>query len=137
VEDAVTDPRGAGADVMVASSDEGVRALVRLTVGDRRSLVEVADTDEAIRVVAAAPPRLAVLDAALPGAGALALARTLSRQPETREVRTLLLVSRPDRPPEDAEGVHATLALPASSLTLLRHVDQLLEARSPGAEPPR
>jgi DNA-binding response OmpR family regulator len=124
--------------VLVSSPDEGLRAQIRLTLGDDRfAITEAPDTDDAIRAVAAEVPDLAILDAQLPGAGALALARTLRGQPETAEVRTLLLVQRG----EDAtvvEGVDATMAVPMTSFALLRRVGALLEGedhRADGDEP--
>jgi DNA-binding response OmpR family regulator len=112
--------------VLVASADQGTRAQVRLTLGDDRFTVEEApDTDGAIRAVAETLPDLTVLDLALPGAGALAFARTLRAQPETSQVRVLLLVPRGEGSPE-AAGVDATLAVPVTSFALLRKVDELV-----------
>jgi CheY-like chemotaxis protein len=119
--------------VLVASADEGTRAQVRLTLGDDRFTVEeVPDTDGAIRAVAESVPALTVLDLALPGAGALAFARTLRGQPETSQVRVLLLVPRGDERPAGAAGVDATLAVPVTSFALLRKVDELVAADTDG-----
>jgi DNA-binding response OmpR family regulator len=119
--------------VLVSSPDEGLRAQVRLTLGDDRfAITEAADTDDAIRAVAAEVPALAILDAQLPGAGALAFARTLRGQPETAEVRTLLLVQRGEDAPA-GEGVDATMAVPMTSFALLRRVGALLEGDGGGA----
>jgi CheY-like chemotaxis protein len=119
--------------VLVASADEGTRAQVRLTLGDDRFTVEeVPDTDGAIRAVAESVPALTVLDLALPGAGALAFARTLRGQPETSQVRVLLLVPRGDEHPAGAAGVDATLAVPVTSFALLRKVDELVAADTDG-----
>jgi DNA-binding response OmpR family regulator len=121
--------------VLVSSPDEGLRAQVRLTLGDDRfAITEAADTDDAIRAVAAEVPALAILDAQLPGAGALAFARTLRGQPETAEVRTLLLVQRGEDAPA-GEGVDATMAVPMTSFALLRRVGSLLEGDGGGAAP--
>jgi DNA-binding response OmpR family regulator len=119
--------------VLVASADEGTRAQVRLTLGDDRFTVEEAsDTDDAIRAVAESPPELTVLDLALPGAGAVAIARTLRTQPETSRVRVLLLVQRGQPVPDEAEGIDATLAVPVTSFALLRKVDGLVTAERTG-----
>jgi CheY-like chemotaxis protein len=112
--------------VLVASADEGTRAQVRLTLGDERFTVEEAsDTDGAIRAVAEALPDLTVLDLALPGAGALAFARTLRAQPETSRVRILLFVPRGQQVPDEDAGIDATLAVPVTSFALLRKIDEL------------
>jgi DNA-binding response OmpR family regulator len=112
--------------VLVASPDEGIRAQVRLTLGDERfTVTEAADTDDAIRAVAGEVPALTILDLTLPAPGALAFARTLRSQPETSSVRVLLLVPRGQDTPADAEGVDASLAVPMTSFALLRKVDEL------------
>jgi DNA-binding response OmpR family regulator len=111
--------------VLVASPDEGTRSQVRLTLGaDRYTVAEAADTDDAIRSVAGEIPALAILDLTLPGAGALAFARTLRSQPETAGVRVLLLVPRGAEPPA-ADVIDASLAFPTTSFALLRKVDDL------------
>jgi DNA-binding response OmpR family regulator len=119
---------GAGQPVLVASADAGLRAQVRLTLGqDRFAVTEADDTDGAIAAVATTPPVLAVLDLGLPGAGAAALARTLRAEPETAEVRTLALVPRGEEV-GDLPGVDATITVPMTSFALLRRVDELLDA---------
>jgi DNA-binding response OmpR family regulator len=113
--------------VLVASGDEGVRSHVRLTLGDERFDVhEAADTDDAVRAIATSTPSLLVLDLALPGTGALAIARSVRAQPETQHARTLILMQRSDTVAEDAPGVDSTLAFPSTSFALLRKVDELL-----------
>lgn len=113
--------------VLVASADAGTRAQVALTLGGGRFEVrEAVDTDAAIRVVATERPPLLVLDAHLPGAGALALARTVRAQPETAATRVLVLTGRGDAGAASAPGVDATLAVPFTAFALLRKVEALL-----------
>jgi DNA-binding response OmpR family regulator len=115
--------------VVVASADAGLRAQLRLTLGEQRfHLVEAHDTDGAVLAIAASTPRLLVLDLALPGTGALSLARTVRSQPTTAATSTLLLVARGAPTPQDAVGIDATLAVPTSSLSLLRRIESLLAA---------
>jgi CheY-like chemotaxis protein len=121
--------------VLVASADEGTRAQFRLTLGDERfTIVEAADTDIAIQAVAEARPALVVLDPSLPGAGATAFARSLRGQPETSDLRVLLLVPRGGPVPADTEGIDATMAVPATSFALLRKVDELVGADAGGGD---
>jgi CheY-like chemotaxis protein len=118
--------------VLVASADAGTRAQVALTLGHARfEVMEAADTDAAIRRVAVDRPPLLVLDAALPGAGALALARTVRSQPETLATRVLVLTDRGQPPADASDAVDATLAAPFTAFALLRKVETLLagEAR--------
>ncbi len=114
--------------MLVASADEGTRAQVRLTLGDERfDLHEASDSDAAVHVIVGSQPRLLVLDLALPGAGALAIARTVQERSGDDRPRILVLVPRGESLPESAPGVDATLAMPATSFALLRKVDSLLE----------
>jgi DNA-binding response OmpR family regulator len=113
--------------VLVASADAGTQAQVALTLGaDRFRIIEASDTAAAVRAVAADLPPLLVLDAELPGAGALAIARTVRSQPETAGSRVLILVRRGDSAIDDEPGVDATLAVPFTAFALLRKVEGLL-----------
>ena len=117
--------------VLVASADAGTRAQVALTLGEERfDVVEAVDTDAAIRLIAARRPPLLILDAALPGAGAAAIARSVRVQPETAATRVLVLTRRRagvDAAGSDPPGVDTTLALPFTAFALLRKVDSLLD----------
>lgn len=112
--------------VLVASGDPGTRAQVLLTLGDERYVAhEAGHTDEALRIIAEVLPPVVILDVALAGAGAVAVARSLRRQPETSRLRTLLLTRRDAPVAEGTDGVDATLALPFTAFALLRKVDAL------------
>lgn len=115
------------APVLVACADEQLRVQVRLALdGERFDVADAADTDEAVRGLASRLPDLLVLDLELGGAGALPLARTVRQQPETQEIRVLLVLPAGASAPEDAPGIDATIAAPFTSLALLRKVDALL-----------
>ena len=121
-------PMSDATTVLVASGDAGTRAQVLLTLGDERFEVrEAEDTDATLRVIAEQLPPLVVLDVNLAGAGALAVARSLRRQPETAATRVLVLTRRDAPVPADATGVDATLALPFTALALLGKVGTLIE----------
>lgn len=114
--------------VLVASDDDGLRAQVRLTLGDERfQIAEANDTAGAIRAIVAERPDVVVVDLGLPGQGALALARSTRSQPETAGVRTLVLVPRGQQVPDDAEGIDAVLAVPSTSFAMLRKIDTLVD----------
>ena len=115
--------------VLVASADEGTRAQVRLTLGEERFTVrEATDSDTAVHAIVELAPRLLVLDLTLPGAGALAIGRAVAEREGRARPRVLVLVPRGKDLPSGAEGVDATLVVPASSFALLHKVDGLLEA---------
>jgi DNA-binding response OmpR family regulator len=117
--------------VLVASPDPRTRAHVMRTLGDARfRVLEAVDTDGAVRWVATDRPQLLVLDADLPGAGSVALARTVRSQPETAATRVLVLADRGDVRSQADGAIDATLAVPATAFALLRKVEALLSPSS-------
>lgn len=115
--------------VLVADADEGIRTLVRLTLdGESYRVVEAVDTESALRSIAGALPDLILLDAALPGAGGMAVTRSLKAQPETRDANIVLLFekSAPVDQDEGRElGVDEFLAKPFNAFALLKKVSAL------------
>lgn len=117
--------------VLVASADDGTRAQVALTLGDSRfHVLGAGDTEGAIRRVATDRPPLLVLDADLPGAGSVALARTVRSQPETAATRILLLIDRGGASPGADGAIDETLSVPFTAVALLRKVELLLAPSS-------
>lgn len=113
--------------VLVACGDEGLRGQVSLALhGDRYEVTVAGDTDQAVRAVATRLPSVLIADLELGGAGALALARTVRQQPETRGIRILLVTAGAPTAAGQPPGVDATLLAPFTSLALLRKVDELL-----------
>ncbi len=113
--------------VLVASADAAIRTRLRLILGDERYQVHDApDTDAAVVALATELPAVLVADLALPGRGALALARSARLQPETASIRTLLLVAPGDEVSEELPGVDDRLVLPGSAFALLRRIEALL-----------
>jgi len=115
------------ATVVVASASDGVRAQLRLTLGEERfEVVEAEDTSGAATEIAGRRPGVVVLDADLPGDGARSLATSLRAHPETEHVRILLLAPRERDVAELPDEVDATVGLPATSFALLRRIEDLL-----------
>lgn len=112
--------------IVVVSEPDGVRAQLRLTLGeDRFEVIEVSDVRSAAATVTERLPALIVLDDDLDGA--TELASSLRAQPETADVRTLLLVSRSTAGEQPASVVDASIAMPATSFALLRRIEGLLD----------
>jgi DNA-binding response OmpR family regulator len=113
---------------VVASASEGVRAQLRLTLGDERfEVLEAEDARGAATEIAQHRPALVVLDAELPGRGAVGLTTSLRAQPETEGMRILVLAPR-DQATNGFPDADATVGLPATSFALLRRIEELLEA---------
>jgi two-component system, OmpR family, phosphate regulon response regulator PhoB len=123
--------------VLVACADEGLRGQVSLALDGERFEVDTAeDTDAAVHALAARLPSLLIVDLHLGGAGSLALARTIRRQPETRAIAVLLVVPPGEPVPDEVPGVDGVLVAPFTALALLRKVDALLAGEQPSAPRP-
>lgn len=116
--------------VLVADADDGTRTLVRLTLdGESYRVVEAADTEAALRSIAAALPDLIIIDAGLPGAGGIAVTRSLKAQPETRSAQIVLLFDKAEPVDQDEGrdvGVDEFLAKPFNAFALLKKVSALV-----------
>ena len=115
--------------VLVADADDGIRTLVRLTLdGDSYRVVEATDTESALRSIAGSLPDLIVLDADLPGAGGVAVARSLKAQPETQGAQIVLLFDKSAPVDQDQGrevGIDEFLAKPFNAFALLKKVSAL------------
>ena len=115
--------------VLVADADDGTRTLVKLTLdGESYRVVEADDTESALRSIAGALPDLILLDAALPGAGGMAITRSLKAQPETRGAHIVLLFDKAAPVDQDEgrdAGVDEFLAKPFNAFALLKKVSAL------------
>lgn len=117
--------------ILVAADDEGIRSLVRLTLdGDTYKVVEASDTQAALVSIAQSLPNLIILDAALPGAGGLAITKSLKAQPETKSAHVVLMFDKSDPVDQDAGrevGVDEFIAKPFNAFALLKKVSALIE----------
>jgi CheY-like chemotaxis protein/predicted Ser/Thr protein kinase len=113
------------ANVLVASADRPVRALVEATLAEGRvSVAGAGDAERAVDKARAHPPQLAFVDADLPG-GAIALCQRLRVTDEAAATRIVMLVGRGvqlDRAGAAAAGVYDFLSKPFSALQLMAKV---------------
>ena len=116
--------------VVIADDDEGIRSLVRLTLGDDSfEIIEAQDATNAVRAVAQHRPDLLVVSASLPGADGPSLARSIKAQPETAHASVLLLFDKASPVDQEAgreAGVDEFLAKPFNAFALLKKVNQLI-----------
>ena len=94
------------------------------------------DGASGLRLAAAQPPDLVLLDMTLPDMHGLQLLRGLRSDPRTAQVPVLALSA--NALPQDIDralqaGVAAYLAKPVSTAALLAHIDAVLEARGDAA----
>jgi serine/threonine-protein kinase len=113
------------ANVLVASADRSVRALIEATLAEGRVTVKGAgDAENALDNAGRHPPQLAFVDADLPG-GAIALCQRLRALDASAATRIVMFVGRGakvDRSAAKHAGVDDFLAKPFSPLQLLSKV---------------
>ncbi|WP_226344430.1 response regulator transcription factor [Agilicoccus flavus] len=81
--------------VVVADDDPDIRELVTFKLEQAGYVIDaVEDGAAAWETIAAAPPRLAVLDVMMPGLSGLDVLRKLREEPATRDVPVILLTAR-------------------------------------------
>jgi DNA-binding response OmpR family regulator len=119
-----------GVRVLVADDEDDIRALVALAVRKAGCTVvaSVADGAAALEHARAERPDLAVLDVSMPGATGLEVCAALRADPETSDIRILLLsagASLDDVAAGLAAGADAYLAKPFQISGLVHQVHAL------------
>ena len=117
--------------VLVAIHDEPIRDLIHLTLGDRAwRVVESADDESTMRMIASTLPDVLLIDADLPESGGIRFANSVKAQPETAGARIVLLhdkIEPVDHDAARAAGVDDFLAKPFTAFALLKKVKSQLE----------
>jgi DNA-binding response OmpR family regulator len=119
--------------VLVADDDADIRALVafRLERAGYR-VVTASDGEQALELVRAESPDLAVLDVMMPRLSGLEVTKRLRQQPETSRLPVILLTARV----QEADvalgleaGAHEYIKKPFSPQELGRRVQSILDRR--------
>ena len=112
--------------VLVVDDDDLVRKVVRAVLeADDYEVVEAANGNIALDLIAERQPSLVILDVMMPGIDGVDVCRQMDHQ----DARVLMLTARDDLETEDASraaGADDFLAKPFSSLELLEHVQKLV-----------
>jgi DNA-binding response OmpR family regulator len=116
--------------IVVADDDADILDLVSLTLERAGHIVHRArDGEEALELVRRECPDVAVLDVAMPKLDGFELTRRLRRDPDTSEVRIVLLTARVQEADADtglAVGAHEYIPKPFSPQDLQDRVAALL-----------
>ncbi len=114
--------------VLVVDDDDMIRRLVRTVLeADDLEVVEAANGDTALEMVASAHPAVVVLDIMMPGINGVEVCRRVDHT----KVKVVILTARDDPVLEDecrAAGADAFLTKPFSSIALLDLIDELVPA---------
>jgi two-component system phosphate regulon response regulator PhoB len=121
--------------LLIADDEEGIRALVRMTL-DTESLeiLEAADGDEAVTLARENRPDVILLDVMMPGRSGFDVCRTLKSDPATAAIPVVILTAKAqtaDREEGRAAGADDYLTKPFSPVELLHKVDDLLDETEP------
>ncbi|HWG56724.1 MAG TPA: HD domain-containing phosphohydrolase [Gaiellaceae bacterium] len=123
--------------LLLVDDDRGFRELVRTTFEAVDVEVdEAADAAEAAHRIAVRRPDVVVLDVGLPGLDGVAFCRRLKADPETADLRIVLLTGQNGISAADA-GADALLLKPFRPLELLSVVERLAAGRTVGDRPRR
>jgi CheY-like chemotaxis protein len=114
--------------VLVVDDDDMIRRLVRTVLElDDLEVVEAANGDRALEMVASEHPAVVVLDIMMPGINGVEVCRRVDHS----QVKVIILTARDDPDLEDecrAAGADAFLTKPFSSEQLLVLIDRLVPA---------
>ena len=114
--------------VLVVDDDDMIRRLVRTVLeADDLEVVEAANGDRALEMVASAHPAVVVLDIMMPGINGVEVCRRVDHS----KVKVVILTARDDPVLEDEcreAGADAFLTKPFSSIELLDLIDELVPA---------
>jgi two-component system phosphate regulon response regulator PhoB len=116
--------------LLVADDEDGVRALVRMTLeGESLEILEAADGEQAVTMAREYHPDVVLLDVMMPGRSGFDVCRDLKADPSTAGITIILLTARAqnaDREEGQAAGADDYFTKPFSPIALLRKVDDVL-----------
>ncbi|HZA61007.1 MAG TPA: response regulator [Actinomycetota bacterium] len=122
--------------LLIADDEEGVRALVRMTLDTGRYMIlEAADGDEALEIGRTEQPQLVLLDIEMPGRSGLEVCRTLKSEDATSGATILMLTARAQQADIEAgrsAGADGYFTKPFSPFDLMSKVDEVLGAEDMG-----
>lgn len=116
---------------MLADDEEGIRALVSATLGDRTQyqVLLARDGNEALRIARWEKPDLLFLDVLLPGLDGYEVCRALKEDADTAYIKIIMLTALAQESGEGkafAAGADGYLSKPFSPAALLERVREVL-----------
>lgn len=116
--------------VLIADDQEGIRAVIRLTLDSGHfDILEAADGAAAIEVARTERPDMLFLDWSMPGPSGLEVCRTLRDDPRTSGTKIVMVTGRTGEEEQAAgfaAGVDDYITKPFSPLDLLDKVSEVL-----------
>jgi serine/threonine protein kinase len=125
-------PAGPRQTVLVAAGEPGIRALVRVSLEERRfNVLEAADSESALALARSECVDVLLVDWKLPGRPSTEVCRALRAGPETAGTKILVLATRSDALDEAtarAAGADGSIRKPFSSMQLVYKLGELVDA---------
>jgi putative nucleotidyltransferase with HDIG domain len=117
--------------LLLVDDDRGFRALLRTTFeAVDVEVYEAGHASEALGVIGDVAPEVIVLDVGLPGVDGLTFCRRLKEDPETKDIKIVLLTGREDVEAQaEVAGADSLLLKPFRPLELLSVVERLAAGR--------
>ena len=120
--------------LLIADDEDGVRALVRMTLrAGSYGILEATDGDEALAVARQHLPELLLLDVMMPGLSGVEVCRALKADPQTAGMNILMLTARAqvkDRKAGLAAGADGYFTKPFSPLALISKVAEVFDGKA-------
>ena len=117
--------------VLLVDDDEGLRRLIRTTLGTEHfELLQAVDGEEALHLARQQHPDLVVLDVNMPKLDGFEVCRHLKTEPETSGIKVVILSARgadTDRARGREVGADDYFIKPFSPIQLLNKIYALLE----------
>jgi CheY-like chemotaxis protein len=118
------------AKILIAEDDAAVRSLIRMTLDSGQTeILEVEDGTAALELAQKELPELIFLDWSMPGSTGIEVCRALRDNPETAQIKVVLLTARSERSDREAgfeAGADDYITKPFSPLQLLDKVTEVL-----------
>ena len=118
------------AKILIAEDDSAVRSLIRMTLDSGQTeILEVDDGTAALELARKELPELIFLDWSMPGSTGIEVCRTLRENPETAQIKVVMLTARSERGDREAgfeAGADDYITKPFSPLQLLDKVTEVL-----------
>jgi two-component system phosphate regulon response regulator PhoB len=118
------------AKILIAEDNAAVRSLIRMTLDSGQTeILEVDDGTAALELARKELPELIFLDWSMPGSTGIEVCRALRENPETAQIKVVLLTARSERSDREAgfeAGADDYITKPFSPLQLLDKVTEVL-----------
>jgi two-component system, OmpR family, phosphate regulon response regulator PhoB len=115
--------------LLIAEDEEGIRALVKMTLArNEYEILEAVDGEEALALAREHRPELILLDVMMPGLSGFEVCRALKDDPITAQATVVMLSARTqeaDREQGMASGADDYFTKPFSPIALLRKIDEV------------